>query len=470
MLLIYCPGAVPAFTLCSFCSDPVLHSGGVWPNNSMGNTTASTKKQRLFEEARFGELLEILDDGKASDVTMKGMVLFAQGALDDFLNFVDRHMSQISDKMGSCDGASEDRRELQIMRVGLLIEQAFVVFLLHGGLSGSQGKEVMKANAWLEEAFEAFEEAQLAAQYNTLINAFVFMFKGHRRGGDRDLLESAVQLSQAILREDSSGNDMHFLHHFLMHITKGLCTLKLFHVTADTHYLQESYVDALEVMKQTPNNDVMQDLWYNELQALDVWTAVGQIPTHYALCSATPPRVKLDSIADVFVGQRHLIDQLTRIFEQRQRNLLPTDRPLVLWFSGASGHGKTYLARLIAEVVHSTCESPQEEGTLVVVNCQNLRTNESVNSLVDPPTGIKGRGPLIAGLEKHADAVILLDELDKAAVAAVENVFLPAFERGGYLQSAKDGRVVRTNQVFAGCSVQCCGVRWGQGGALQVRQ
>ncbi|KAG8346104.1 AAA domain [Trypanosoma vivax] len=167
--------------------------------------------------------------------------------------------------------------------------------------------------------------------------------------------------------------------------------------------------------------------------------------------SGTPPRMTPEqrwaAMRSQYVGQQHVWSQLTSHF--LSSDVLNTEKPTVIVLFGPSGFGKSEMAKRIACAIHGGSPSTAEaDGHLVHIHLPSFCTRDSIYSLVDPPAAHVGEGLLLSALRRKADAVVVLDEFEKGAAEAVQNLWLSAFQKHGTLRSLKDtSRSVSTERV-----------------------
>ena len=124
------------------------------------------------------------------------------------------------------------------------------------------------------------------------------------------------------------------------------------------------------------------------------------------------------------------------------------DKPLVLVFWGPSGTGKTELAKQLASILHNESAAKLlREKKFVQIPMGQYKDENSAANLVGPPVGIEGMGQLTGALLRHPDAVVLLDEFEKAHAEAIPDVLLSAFDASGALKDTKLDQYVPTNRA-----------------------
>jgi energy-coupling factor transporter ATP-binding protein EcfA2 len=159
--------------------------------------------------------------------------------------------------------------------------------------------------------------------------------------------------------------------------------------------------------------------------------------------------------ASQYIGQRHIWQQLRSHF--LSADVFDADKPTVLVFFGPSGYGKSELAKRVASVLHDCPVSELESsGKMVYIHMPSFCTKDSIYSLVDPPAAHVGSGILLSALQKHPDAVVVLDEFEKSTAESINNLWLSAFQKNGVLRSLKEASrsvsTVRTTFILT-CNI-----------------
>ncbi|CAM40323.2 conserved hypothetical protein [Leishmania braziliensis MHOM/BR/75/M2904] len=159
--------------------------------------------------------------------------------------------------------------------------------------------------------------------------------------------------------------------------------------------------------------------------------------------------------ASQYVGQRPIWAALRTHF--LSTGVFDADKPTVLVFFGPSGYGKSELAKRVASVLHGL-PIPELEvsGKMVYIHMPSFCTKDSIYSLVDPPAAHVGSGILLSALQRHPDAVVVLDEFEKSTAEAINNLWLSAFQKNGVLRSLKEASrsvsTVRTTFILT-CNI-----------------
>ncbi len=117
------------------------------------------------------------------------------------------------------------------------------------------------------------------------------------------------------------------------------------------------------------------------------------------------------ALAERILGQPHAI-KVTLPWIKKLRFGHPRDRGTagVMLFIGASGTGKTELAKQIARTVYGSADR------LLHLEMSQFQTDVSVNNFIGAPPGYVGygEGKLTTGLRDKAPCVVLFDEFEKA--------------------------------------------------------
>lgn len=132
------------------------------------------------------------------------------------------------------------------------------------------------------------------------------------------------------------------------------------------------------------------------------------------------------SLKSVVIGQNEAIDEVCRVVKRQRIGLSNNNRPAVLFFSGMTGTGKTYLAKKLAQEVFGN------EKPLIRLDMSEYSDKMSVNKLYGSASGYVGYdkgGILTEAIKKNNHCVLLLDEMEKAS-EDVHNVFLQLFDDG----------------------------------------
>ncbi|KAL6716589.1 hypothetical protein ACLMJK_006156 [Lecanora helva] len=166
----------------------------------------------------------------------------------------------------------------------------------------------------------------------------------------------------------------------------------------------------------------------------------------YALCIAkgtSRPTPREEQVAAAFkieplfeiryhlIGQRAAIEHVIRVITGHVLTCDPT--PLVLFFTGPSGHGKTELARRMGDLLSLEMHT---------VDCTEMRYETDIFGPKKPYHGYEMGAPLNNFLSDHAGeaCVVFLDEVEKPD-KEVRNAMLKAFEDGFYEERRFNRRI-----------------------------
>lgn len=143
------------------------------------------------------------------------------------------------------------------------------------------------------------------------------------------------------------------------------------------------------------------------------------------------------------VGQDEAVDRVCEAIETAYCGMKEKNTPIgVFMFTGSSGVGKTWCAKMFAKEL---CGS---EFSMLRLDCSEYGQRHEVSKLIGAPAGYVGYddgGQLINAMLKSGFRVLLLDEIEKAN-AAFFDLFLQVFDEGR-LTSGK-GETISFGQVL----------------------
>jgi ATP-dependent Clp protease ATP-binding subunit ClpA len=149
--------------------------------------------------------------------------------------------------------------------------------------------------------------------------------------------------------------------------------------------------------------------------------------------------VLADALKSRVIGQNAICDDLAAQIRRRLA-LQQRGKPVgVFLFAGYPGTGKTYLGKRLAAELHRN---------LLHLDMTQLSRGMGATILFGSPKGYVGSdsyGKLTAGLRETPDAVVLLDEVEKAD-PEVHKKFLTAWN-DGFVTEASDGRQISTTRA-----------------------
>jgi len=144
------------------------------------------------------------------------------------------------------------------------------------------------------------------------------------------------------------------------------------------------------------------------------------------------------------LGQDEAVQTVADAIKTARAGLRDPDRPIgVFLFLGPSGVGKTELARALADFLFGTDEA------MMRLDMSEFHDAHTVARLIGSPPGYKDAqrgGQLTDGLRRRPYAVVLLDEVEKAA-PEVFDIFLQVFDEGR-LSDAHGRQVDARHAVF----------------------
>eukprot|EP00667_Euglena_gracilis_P009705 EG_transcript_9858 len=155
-------------------------------------------------------------------------------------------------------------------------------------------------------------------------------------------------------------------------------------------------------------------------------------------------------IHEVIVGQEGPINALASAIRRKENGWQDSDHPLVFLFLGSSGIGKTELAKQIAAYIHG-----DDKEAFIRVDMSEYGSRHEAAKFIGSPPGYVGHdegGQLTKKLAKKPNAVVLLDEVEKAH-PDVLTVMLQVFDEGrltdgkGKTIDCKDAVFVMTSNL-----------------------
>jgi len=157
--------------------------------------------------------------------------------------------------------------------------------------------------------------------------------------------------------------------------------------------------------------------------------------------SEVDPAHAIAVIRERVIGQDAIVADVVQTLLRRAQ-LRRKNKPLaVLMFAGATGSGKTELAKTVAEILF--------EGNLVRLDCAEMTEASSTQRLIGSPPGYLGSeqgGFLVREIMRLGIGVILLDEIEKAH-ADVYKLLLALMDEGRITEQATNRTATATGFV-----------------------
>lgn len=156
-----------------------------------------------------------------------------------------------------------------------------------------------------------------------------------------------------------------------------------------------------------------------------------------------------ERLNNIVIGQKEAVSNVCKAIRRKRCGMADGTKPVVLFFSGATGCGKTYLAKTLSNELFG------DEGKLVRLDMSEYTEKMSVTRLYGSSAGYVGYddgGILTEAVKKNRRCILLLDEIEKAN-DEVFNVFLQVFDEGrltdnkGVVVDFKDTVIIMTSNI-----------------------
>lgn len=212
--------------------------------------------------------------------------------------------------------------------------------------------------------------------------------------------------------------------------------------------------DEKRILDEIKNFQSKQNIKKIEVTKQDVFEVISTmtgIPTKNVSEDELSKFVALEqNIKKVFVGQDEAVDKVTRALIRNKAGLGNTNKPIgVFLFTGKTGVGKTFLAKLLAKNLFNS------EEDVIRVDMSEYMEKASVSRLIGASPGYVGYeegGQLTEKVRRKPYSIVLLDEIEKAH-SDVWNILLQVFDDGiltdaqGKMVSFKNTIIIMTSNV-----------------------
>lgn len=158
-----------------------------------------------------------------------------------------------------------------------------------------------------------------------------------------------------------------------------------------------------------------------------------------------------DRIKSIVIGQDEAVDTVCKAIKRQRVGISNPNKPIVLFFGGTTGVGKTFLCKTLAKELWG------DEKQIIRLDMSEYSEQTSVTKLYGAPPSYVGygdSGSLVDKLKMKKNCILLLDEIEKAN-EKVYNVFLQLFDEGrltdskGNMVDCKNIIVIMTSNIAA---------------------
>ncbi|CAE7727175.1 Clpb [Symbiodinium sp. CCMP2592] len=208
-----------------------------------------------------------------------------------------------------------------------------------------------------------------------------------------------------------------------------------------SQWLALRHLQQLDLMENVPGAESCLPSLHTDIKKLltvDALPEGTETPQTVALAATS----KVDPFATL-VGQQCAVKRLMQspgYVRLRKKGIQRPGVPLVLLMTGPSGTGKTMAARTMAEVIHGRpIQELEASGRFRLFPMPLDMQKEPRKTFFGPPRGIQGSGDLPDLVRQHPDAVIVLDEIEKAH-SDFARALLTVFGEYGTVYDPRTGR------------------------------
>lgn len=158
-----------------------------------------------------------------------------------------------------------------------------------------------------------------------------------------------------------------------------------------------------------------------------------------------------ERIKKIVIGQDEAVDSVCKAIKRQRIGISNPNKPVVLFFGGTTGVGKTFLCKTLAKELWG------DEKQIIRLDMSEYSEQTSVTKLYGAPPSYVGygdSGSLVDKLKMKKNCILLLDEIEKAN-EKVYNVFLQLFDEGrltdskGNIVDCKNIVVIMTSNIAA---------------------
>ena len=152
-----------------------------------------------------------------------------------------------------------------------------------------------------------------------------------------------------------------------------------------------------------------------------------RIPIEQLTIADTERLLKIeDHLKQRVIGQDYAVNEVGKAIRSAKAGLKDPVKPVVLFFIGSTGTGKSELAKALAEFLF------HDASHLISIDMTEYQEKHSVAKLIGSPPGYIGyekEGQLTGKIRSNPYSVILFDEIEKAH-PDVFDIFLQIFDEG----------------------------------------
>jgi ATP-dependent Clp protease ATP-binding subunit ClpC len=165
-----------------------------------------------------------------------------------------------------------------------------------------------------------------------------------------------------------------------------------------------------------------------ESDVREVFSLISGVPVEAVQSNSNDAKRYLtmaDELRKKIINQDDAIETISKIIKRKKAGVDNTNKPAVLLFAGASGVGKTFVTKKLAEFLFGS------EKKLVFLNGAEYAEKHSISRLTSSNPGYVGYGEAtdFEFIRNNPYSILLVDECEKMH-PDIWNVFLRIFEEG----------------------------------------